>query len=64
VIVVTDTSVVLNLAWLREDRLLPELFGQVLAPPIVRAEFERLTRADLRFHVVAQVWLRRVSPHF
>ena len=26
-IVVTDTSVVLNLAWLREDRLLAELFG-------------------------------------
>ena len=49
VIVVTDTSVVLNLAWLREERLLPLLFGQVLAPPIVRAEFERLARVDPRF---------------
>jgi len=46
VIVVTDTSVVLNLAWLREDRLLAELFGSVLAPPIVREEFERLARVD------------------
>jgi len=50
VIVVTDTSVVLNLAWLREERLLPALFGKVLAPPIVKAEFERLERADPRFH--------------
>ncbi len=50
VIVVTDTSVVLNLTWLREERLLPELFGSVLAPPVVRAEFERLALADHRFH--------------
>jgi predicted nucleic acid-binding protein len=49
VIVVTDTSVVLNLAWLREERLLPELFVSVLAPPAVRAEFERLVLADHRF---------------
>jgi predicted nucleic acid-binding protein len=49
VIVVTDTSVVLNLAWLREERLLSELFGSVLAPPAVRAEFERLALADHRF---------------
>ena len=33
VIVVTDTSVVLNLAWLREEHLMAKLFGQVLAPP-------------------------------
>lgn len=50
VIVVTDTSVVLTLAWLREERLLPELFGKVLAPPVVQAEFERLARVDARFH--------------
>jgi len=49
VIVVTDTSVVLNLAWLREERLLAELFGSVFAPPAVRAEFERLALADHRF---------------
>lgn len=49
VIVVTDTSVVPNLAWLREERLLAELFGSVLAPPAVRADFERLALADHRF---------------
>jgi predicted nucleic acid-binding protein len=49
VIVVTDTSVVLNLAWLREERLLAELFEGVLAPPAVRAEFERLASSDRRF---------------
>lgn len=48
-IVVTDTSVVLNLAWLREERLLSELFGSVLAPPAVRAEFERLALTVPRF---------------
>jgi predicted nucleic acid-binding protein len=48
VIVVTDTSVVLNLAWLRDERLLAELFGSVLAPPAIRAEFERLALADHR----------------
>ncbi len=49
VIVVTDTSVVLNLCWLHEERLLSELFGKVIAPPVVRAEFERLALADPRF---------------
>jgi len=49
VIVVTDTSVVLNLAWLREERLLAELFGTVLAPSAVRAEFEHLAPEDDRF---------------
>ena len=49
VIVVTDTSVVLNLAWLGEDRLLANLFGSVLAPPAVRFEFERLAATDHRF---------------
>jgi predicted nucleic acid-binding protein len=50
VIVVTDTSLVVNLAWLREERLLADLFGSVLAPPAVRIEFERLALADPRFH--------------
>lgn len=49
VIVVTDTSVVLNLAWLGEEKLLERLFGSVLAPTAVRAEFERLVHTDRRF---------------
>ena len=48
-IVVTDTSIVLNLAWLRLESLLASLFGQVLAPTEVRREFERLASADPRF---------------
>ena len=49
-IVVTDTSVVLNLAWLREERLLAGLFEKVLAPSAVQKEFVRLAFADARFH--------------
>lgn len=48
-IVVTDTSVVLNLTWLREERLLEELFDGVFAPTAVQEEFERLAIADYRF---------------
>jgi len=49
VIVVTDTSVVLHLCFLRLEGLLPQLFGPVLAPPEVRVEFERLASDDPRF---------------
>jgi len=59
VIVVTDTSVVLNLAWLREDRLLAELFGSVLAPPIVREEFERLAGRSARSGFPTRVGMAR-----
>ena len=44
-----DTSVILNLAFLGEDRLWPALFGRVFAPPAVQSEFERLARFDHRF---------------
>ena len=49
-IVVTDTSVVLNLCCLRQENLLPDLFGTVLDPPSVALEFQRLARTDARFH--------------
>lgn len=48
-IVVTDTSVVLNLCCIGQERLLPELFGEVIAPPAVAAEFLRLAKEDRRF---------------
>ncbi len=48
-IVVTDTSVVLNLCLLGHDGLLPTLFGVVLAPSQVKAEFIRLAASDARF---------------
>ncbi len=48
-IVVTDTSVVLYLAWLRHESLLPALFDTVLAPPEVKLEFEQLAAREERF---------------
>jgi predicted nucleic acid-binding protein len=49
VIVVTDTSVVLNLCLIGREYLLPPLFGTIIAPAAVVAEFERLAAADRRF---------------
>lgn len=48
-IVVADTSVVLNLCFLGLDRLLPMLFGEVYAPAEVESEFLRLAEEDARF---------------
>lgn len=48
-IVVTDTSVVLNLCFLNQEGLLSALFEKLLAPSAVRQEFERLAREDARF---------------
>jgi predicted nucleic acid-binding protein len=49
VIVVADTSVLLNLAFLGLDRLLAELFGEVQVPQMVSAEFRRLAATSGRF---------------
>lgn len=49
-IVVTDTSVVLNLCVIGQQALLPLLYGRVLAPAQVVMEFQRLAAADPRFH--------------
>ncbi len=48
-IVVTDTSVVLNLCCLGLERLLLEIFGEIMAPPSVAGEFRRLAGLDKRF---------------
>lgn len=48
-IVVTDTSVVLNLCWLSLENLLPEIFENILAPEQVKHEFERKAGSDARF---------------
>lgn len=48
-IVVTDTSVVLNLCLIGRETLLPELFGKVIAPETVAGEFQRLAVQDPRF---------------
>jgi len=49
VIVVTDTSVILNLCLLGLQQTLPVIFGEVHAPPAVREEFLRLVSVDPRF---------------
>lgn len=48
-IIVTNTSPLLNLAVIGEARLLPELFGQVTAPNMVREEIDSLRLRDDRF---------------
>ncbi len=48
-IVVADTSVVLNLCCVRQEKLLSSLFGRVLVPAEVASEFRRLAGADARF---------------
>ena len=48
-IVVTDTSVVLNLCLLGLQQALSSIFGDVHAPPTVKDEFLRLAAEDPRF---------------
>lgn len=62
-IVVADTSVILNLCFLGLERLLPELFGTVYLPSEVAAEFRRLAGADRRFHgLVLPTFLQYAEP--
>jgi uncharacterized protein len=49
VVVVADTSVLLNLCRVQLDWLLPRLFGEVWIPPAVDQEFKRLALAHSRF---------------
>lgn len=48
-IVVADTSVVLNLCCVRQEHLLVSLYGRVLVPVEVASEFRRLAGSDPRF---------------
>ena len=48
-IAVADTSVILNLCFLDEQKLIPGLFDTVIAPPEVQREFQRLALTDDRF---------------
>jgi predicted nucleic acid-binding protein len=59
VIVVADTSVLVNLCQIRQIELVARLFQEVLIPPEVASEFERLARQAARFqglHLPA--WIR------
>jgi len=53
VVVVTDTSVILNLCLLGLEGILAEFFGEVQAPPAVKDEFVRLANIDPRFASLA-----------
>ena len=48
-IVVADTSVILNLCRVQHERLLTQLFQRVLVPSRVASEFKRLAGAQPRF---------------
>lgn len=48
-IVVTDTSAILNLCLLGLQDLLPALFGEIHAPTAVKNEFLRLAKTDPKF---------------
>lgn len=48
-IVVSDTSVILNLCCVGHPDLLEKLFGEILAPSEVLEEFTRLAETDPRF---------------
>ena len=71
-IVVTDTSVILNLCLLDLAHVLPSIFGKVYAPPAVRDEFMRLSNNDPRFlslefpsfiEIKAPVAIHSLLPH-
>ena len=61
-IVIADTSVILNLCCVQQQDLLPALFQQVVVPPEVRVEFERARSVYPRFaELTLPSWLREQS---
>ena len=61
-LVVSDTSVLLNLCRVSTEGLLPELFREVWIPPAVAEEFSRLAVSLPRFHgLVLPGWVR-IAP--
>jgi hypothetical protein len=63
VIVVADTSVLINLACVEQIDLLRSLFHEVVIPPEVAAEFKRLAANVPRFKgLIVPVWIRQQSP--
>lgn len=64
-IVVIDTSVVLNLCFLHQEGLLADLYDQIVAPSAVRREFERLSMFDKRFKGLAfPSFIKILDPSF
>ena len=62
-IVVTDTSVILNLCAIGQQDLLRRLFDRVLAPTAVVAEFQRLALVVARFQgLTFPAFIQRAAP--
>ena len=62
-IVVADTSVILNLALVGQAELLAVLFREVLVPPSVGSEFARLAESHGRFAGLRlPAWVRVQEP--
>lgn len=62
-IVIADTSVILNLCFLQHEHLLTALFGIVHVPTKVAQEFERLALVEDRFHgLVFPVFIKQHAP--
>ena len=62
-IVVTDTSVILNLCLIGQEALLPRLYGSTWAPTVVVAEFQRLAAEDPRFlGLTFPAFIQRAAP--
>lgn len=62
-IVVADTSVILNLCCVQEQELLRAIFQQVLITPAVRAEFERAAIVYPRFAgLTLPTWIQEQQP--
>jgi predicted nucleic acid-binding protein len=62
VIVVADTSVVLNLCRVQHEHLLVQLFGRVVVPAEVASEFSRLCAAETKFTGLALPGWIEVQP--
>jgi len=61
-IVVADTSVILNLCRVQHEHLLQQLFKRVLIPAEVAGEFARLTKIQKRFSgLVLPSWIEILS---
>lgn len=59
-IVVADTSVILNLCCVKQAELLPRLFHEIVIPPEVASEFVRLTAELPRFiGLTLPTWIRQ-----
>jgi len=62
-IVVSDTSVLVNLAWLNQLDILPALYGEIIVPSAVWEEIVILGAGKMGSQEIAHAtWIKRRSP--